>query len=170
MGRTMPVEPRMEMPPSIPSRGLKVFAASRDPSGTEITASRPPCSPVSSNACRSWSLIICRGPELMAAAPTGWFRPGRVTRPTPCPPSMRMSVSVLRTVATTNAPLVTSQSSPPSFRIPQEAQSGPRRMSSGSSSTGMPAGVSTRTWAGKSPRSRASAAARAAPAAQVPVV
>ena len=35
---------------------------------------------------------------------------------------------------------------------------------------GIPAGVSTKTCAGKLPRSKASAAARAAPAAQVPVV
>ena len=35
MGSTIPVVPRMEMPPSIPSRGLKVFFASASPSGTE---------------------------------------------------------------------------------------------------------------------------------------
>ena len=42
MGRTMPLVPRMEMPPSMPSRGLKVRPARASPVGTEITARSPP--------------------------------------------------------------------------------------------------------------------------------
>ena len=34
------------------------------------------------------TLIIILGTELMAAFPTGWSSPGRVTLPTPSPPSM----------------------------------------------------------------------------------
>ena len=36
IGSTMPVVPRMEMPPSMPRRGLKVFFASASPPGAEI--------------------------------------------------------------------------------------------------------------------------------------
>ena len=36
IGSTMPVVPRIEMPPSIPSIGLKVRCASSAPAGTEI--------------------------------------------------------------------------------------------------------------------------------------
>ena len=35
-GRTVPCVPRMEMPPTMPSRGLNVCRASRSPSGTLI--------------------------------------------------------------------------------------------------------------------------------------
>ena len=42
MGSTMPVVPRMEMPPWMPRRGLKVFLASSTPAGAEITTFRPP--------------------------------------------------------------------------------------------------------------------------------
>ena len=36
----------------------------------------------------TFSRIICRGTELMAAFPTGWSSPRFVTRPTPSPPSI----------------------------------------------------------------------------------
>ena len=61
-------------------------------------------------------------------------------------------------------------SSPPSLRTAQAAVSAVRRQASGSTVTATPAGVSTVTWAGKTPVKSASAAARAAAAAQVPVV
>jgi hypothetical protein len=61
-----------------------------------------------------------RGTELMAAAPTGWSRPGFVTRPTPSPPSIVTPGPSLRaTVANTCAPRVTSGSSPGSFSTAQ---------------------------------------------------
>ena len=100
IGSTIPVVPKIEMPPSMPNRGLKVFFASVSPSGAEITTYRPPVYPSRPQTSSTVSWIIRRGTELMAAAPTGWSRPGLVTRPTPCPPSMTMpTVSVFRTSA-----------------------------------------------------------------------
>ena len=40
-GRTIPVVPRMEMPPRMPSRALVVLRAIFSPPGTEITTSTP---------------------------------------------------------------------------------------------------------------------------------
>ena len=71
MGFTIPLVPRMEMPPAMPSRGLKVRFPRASPSGTEITARRPPVYPALAAALSSCSAIIRRGVELMAAAPTG---------------------------------------------------------------------------------------------------
>ena len=42
IGSTMPLVPRMEIPPSMPRRGLKVFFASTSPSGAEIVTLIPP--------------------------------------------------------------------------------------------------------------------------------
>ena len=117
------------------------------------------------------SAIIRRGTELMAAAPTGWSRPGRVTRPTPSPPSMEIpGASVFSTRAKIRAPWVTSGSSPPSLRTAQAAQPGPAAFSSSSASTRTPAGVSTAAAGRRSPVSSSAAAPAAAAAAQVPVV
>ena len=171
MGRTMPLVPRMEMPPSMPSRGLKVPPASRRPSGTEMTARSPPDAPAALSAAWACARIIRRGVELMAAAPTGWSRPGLVTRPTPSPPSISTpGMPVRSTRAKIRAPSVMSGSSPPSLRTAQAAQPGPAEISSSSASTGMPAGVSTRTALSRRPVSSSSAAPRTAAAAQVPVV
>ena len=171
MGRTMPLVPRMEIPPLIPSRGLKVPPASRWPSGTEMTALRPPDAPDSCSTASACSRIIRLGVELMAAAPTGWSNPGLVTRPTPSPPSISTpGVSVRSTLAKIRVPSVMSGSSPPSLRTAQHAQPGPAESSSSSASTWMPAGVSTRTALSRRPRSSSSAAPRTAAAAQVPVV
>ena len=73
MGSTIPLVPRMEMPPSIPSCGLKVFFASvLLPSGTQIGHLHAAV-PVDARGTRAaaWVSIILRGTRLMAAAPTG---------------------------------------------------------------------------------------------------
>jgi len=119
MGSTIPVVPRMEMPPTMPSFGLKVFSASARPSGTEMVTERPThrarpglvsslvrslfgmsrrsfessCRAPgkhSETASRTACAIMARGVLLMAAAPTGWSSPGLVTRPTPSPPSIEI--------------------------------------------------------------------------------
>ena len=121
MGSTIPVVPRMEMPPAMPRRGLKVFFARRSPSGTEMTASSPPDQSARAQTSSRFSRIIRRGTLLMAAAPTGWSRPGFVTRPTPGPPSMTIPGSSRRdTRAKMRAPSVTSGSSPASLAMAQE--------------------------------------------------
>ena len=63
IGSTIPVVPRMEMPPVIPNRGFIVRRANCSPSGTLITTSAPV--PEESTTDRL-SLIICSGPGLMA--------------------------------------------------------------------------------------------------------
>ena len=79
---TMPVVPRMEIPPRMPRRGLSVRSAISAPPGTEISTSMSAFSPTA-----SWTdaAIILRGTGLMAGSPGGMGRPGRVTRPTPSP-------------------------------------------------------------------------------------
>ena len=124
IGSTMPVVPRMEMPPSMPRRGLKVFFASASPSGAEIVTSMPPSYPTSMQTSRTFSSIIFRGTELIAAAPTGWSSPGFITRPTPSPPSMvTPGVADFLTAAKMSVPRVTSGSSPLSFRMAQRTSS-----------------------------------------------
>ena len=77
IGSTMPVVPRIEMPPSIPSFPLKVLAASSSPRGTEIVTSIPgPVRTLSSpryftSTSRTASSIILLGVLLIAASPTG---------------------------------------------------------------------------------------------------
>ena len=79
----------MEMPPSMPSCGLKVFFASAAPSGTRDghPQAAVPVQCIARRHATACSIIL-RGTRLMAAAPTGWSSPGFVTRPTPGPPSM----------------------------------------------------------------------------------
>ena len=48
-GTTMPVVPRMESPPTMPSRGFHVFCASASPPATEIS--------ISASAA---TLVLCR--------------------------------------------------------------------------------------------------------------
>ena len=99
----------MDNPPTTPITGLKVLAARSAPPGMEITTSMPPRKPSLAQARSTCSRIIRRGTWLMAASPTGWSRPGLVTRPTPSPPSMRTpEASVFRTAAHTSIPSVTS--------------------------------------------------------------
>ena len=171
MGSTMPLVPKMEMPPRMPSRGLKVFWARAAPSGTEITTSRPKTGSVSSRASCTARSIMERGPGLMAASPTGTFRPGLVTRPTPSPPSTwTPGAAETDAVATIRAPSVTSGSSPLNLRTAQRAAFPSRFASSMGKVRSMPLGVCICTAAGARPVSRSKAAPLAAAAAQVPVV
>ncbi len=68
-GRTIPVVPRIDSPPSIPSRGFQVFAASSAPPGTETLISTsgrwPNCAAISSTT----PAIIWRGTGLIAGSP-----------------------------------------------------------------------------------------------------
>ena len=83
----MPVVPRMEIPPRMPSRAFRVFRAMASPPGTEIVTSRPsPAARSAAPAARTLSSMLRRGTGLMAALPTSSPRPGRVTIPTPGPP------------------------------------------------------------------------------------
>ena len=142
MGSTMPVVPITDRPPSMPMRGLKVLPASALPSGMLMTIDMPPSYPQRAQAERTCSAIICRGTELMAAAPTGWSSPGLVTRPTPSPPSIKMPSSIFRAVAQISMPLVMSGSSPLSFCTAQRAKSSPTSGSRMSRLRRMPLGVS----------------------------
>ena len=112
-----------------------------------------------------------RGTVLMAAAPTGWSSPGRVTRPTPGPPSMRMPGSrAQQTVAMMSRPSVASGSSPASLRTAQTARSPSMRQNAGATRTSQPLGVVRQSASGAVPVSRRAAAPCAASAAHVPVV
>ena len=94
-----------------------------------LQPARAAAAPRTASAC---SAIMRRGTVLMAAAPTGWSSPGRVTRPTPGPPSMRMPGSRARqTVATMSRPSVASGSSPASLRTAQTARSPSMRQNAG---------------------------------------
>ena len=84
-GTTMPVVPRIERPPTIPSRRVErslgdlLAAGDRDLDDTSpyvpwATSARP----------RAWR-IMARGIGLMAGSPGGTGRPGLVTVPTPGP-------------------------------------------------------------------------------------
>ena len=161
----------MEMPPSMPSCGLKVFFASAAPSGTQMVTRRPPSQFSASHTARTACSIILRGTRLMAAAPTGWSSPGFVTRPTPGPPSITTPGCAARsTRASISAPCVASMSSPPSFATAQQAVSPAMRQYRGAAVTGRPPGVVSVTLSGARPPSSRRAAPAAASAAQVPVV
>ena len=71
MGMTIPLVPSTEIPPVMPSLGLKVFAAVFSPSGMVITTDIPQLQPQSRQTSSTLSAIILRGVELMAALPTG---------------------------------------------------------------------------------------------------
>ena len=173
MGSTMPLVPRTLSPPSTPMWGLKVRFAVSAPPSMEMVTSKPPAYPADSASFSSASFIMARGTWLMATSPTGWSRPGFVTRPTPSPPWMRTSPDSSgrrATLAMTGRPVVTSTSSPPSFRMAHSAPSPDRRQKMGSTSTTMPFGVRRATVSGVRPVSSSRAAPAAPSAAQVPVV
>ena len=175
MGSTMPLVPRIEIPPVIPRTGLKVFSAVFSPPGTKIRISTVRSSPASSKTSATAVSIILRGTELMAAAPTGWSRPAFVTRPTPSPPSMitrAFPVFSGRNLAwaKTRRPSVTSGSSPASFFTAQEAAPFPAFFSISGTRTIWPAGVISSAVSGHMPETRKETAPWAARAAQVPVV
>ena len=123
-GTTIPVVPRIDKPPTMPSRPLSVLAASASPPGMEISISASPLLPVAPATSAMASRIIARGTGLMAGSPGANGQAGAGHRadafagaedvtPVPGAPS--------RTVATISAPCVTSGSSPASLITPAVA-------------------------------------------------
>src|SRR4026209_1528922 len=116
-GITIPVVPKIDIPPMIPNLGLSVFLAISSPLGTLMITDTPYLcfsSPRTSFIAR---FIIFSGVGLMAGLPISSPNPGLVTLPTPLPPSIMIlsGVSNNDTLAQISAPLVTSGSSPPSL-------------------------------------------------------
>ena len=112
IGRSTPVVPRIDKPPTIPSVGLSVFFASSIPSGIDIVISRSD----SSNSSATL-LISSRGFGLIAGSPTGICKPDLVTIPIPSPalktiPEFFSSRRILIKIET---PFVISGSSPENF-------------------------------------------------------
>ena len=169
-GRTMPVVPRIEMPPMMPSLALVVLRAIFSPSGTEMIIWIPRWAR-SMTSPTDW-VIIARGTGLMAGPPSSRPRPGLVTTPTPTPPSSSIpGSSRQRTVAVSRAPCVTSGSSPASLTTTASAvSSGVRVQVSTGNRTRWPDGRPICTVCWISPVCSAVVAAFAAAAAQVPVV
>ena len=130
-GTTIPVVPRIDKPPTMPSRPLSVLAASAAPPGMATSISASPALPVAPATSAMASRIICRGTGLMAGSPGGTGRPGRVTVPTPSPARNVTPApgAPSRTVATTSAPCVTSGSSPASLITPAVALPSSMRVS-----------------------------------------
>ena len=145
-----------------------VRSASASPSGMETSTiqSVPPL------ASASASVIMRRGTGLMAGSPGGMGRPGRVTVPTPGPARKVMPLSGApgETVTRMSAPWVTSGSSPASLTMAAMAAFGSRSVSASAKSAEPPPGRRIVTGSGNWPVSQPSAAARAAAAAQAPVV
>ena len=174
MGRTMPVVPRMDRPPRMPSRRLRVFSASTSPSRTKIVISRFFVFSCWAKASSTASQIICRGTGLMAGSPTATARPGLVTRPTPGPLTSMIgscnAPSSQRTSAPISAPLVTSGSSPASLTTEAMAPpSSSRRTRHRAKRWREPSGKGISTASSTAPN-RQRTAAFAAAAAQAPVV
>ena len=177
-GCTIPVLPRMLMPPSTPSRALVVCSAISTPPGTEIRA-RTPVSvghPHAASPSPTASAIIRRGTRVTAGSPTAMPVPGRVTVPTPGPPAISSPwypSGSRHTPTTISAPCVTSGSSPPSLiteqRTPSAGDTGQLRCTL-SVAAPRPPGSGTDTSSGACPDSISITAALAAAAAVVPVV
>ena len=169
----MPVVPRIESPPMIPSRAFIVFSARRSPPGIEIVTVRSGGgAPISAAASMSMSRINARGAGLIAGSPTASERPARVTVPTPSPAANPMPEpgAAHAVSAIISAPCVMSGSSPASLTTPARA---PVPLSSARASGKVavpPRGNRIATGSGKRPVSIAAKAAREAAAAQAPVV
>ena len=88
-GRTIPVVPSTDSPPTIPSRGFHVRAAKASPPGMEIVISTSGARPSRSARSATTAVIIWRGTGLIAGSPTGIGKPGMVTVPTPSPARKR---------------------------------------------------------------------------------
>src|ERR1700690_2264950 len=121
-GRTIPVVPRMDRPPIMPSLSLRVFFASNSPFVADMvisTARSEDRKGVPEKASDIASAIIFRGTGLIAGSPTAIARPGFVTVPTPLPPLITSAEGkyfrVIMASATISTPLVTSGSSPASL-------------------------------------------------------
>ena len=168
-GTTMPVVPRIDRPPTMPSRALSVFAASASPPGMAISTStsaarRPMRRDLGDGVARScW-----RGTGLIAGSPGGTGSPGRVTVPTPSPARKMTPLpgAPSRTVAQISAPWVTSGSSPASLITPAVAALSSMRVMASAKLGRSPRGSVTSTGSGNSPVTSAAKAALAAAVAQ----
>ena len=67
----MPVVPRIDRPPTMPSRRLSVFAASASPPGMAISTSTSPAPFAAAATSAMASRIIRRGTGLIAGSPGG---------------------------------------------------------------------------------------------------
>ena len=168
----MPVVPRIDRPPTMPSRPLSVFAASASPPGMAISTSASAAQPAAAATSAMASRIMRRGTGLIAGSPGGTGRPGRVTVPTPSPARNVTPApgAPARTVARMSAPCVTSGSSPASLITPAVAEPSSCRVNASAKLGRSPRGSVTSTGSGNSPVTSAANAAFAAAAAQVPVV
>ena len=108
----------MEIPPTIPSRGLNVFLANSSPRGTAISTITPRGGkPHAVKMSATVSAMSRRGAGLMAGSPGGTGSPFFVTRPTPTPRrNVTPNSSLQVTREQISAPCVTSGSSPASLR------------------------------------------------------
>ena len=149
----MPVVPRIDSPPTMPSRPLRVLAASASPPGMAISISTSPASPWAAAISAMASRIIWRGTGLMAGSPGGMGRPGRVTVPTPSPARKLTPLprAARRTVARISAPWVTSGSSPASLTTPAVAVPSPSDVVASAKAGCCPRGRVTSTGSGNSP-------------------
>src|SRR5208283_2263606 len=113
-GFTIPVVPRIDMPPTMPSLGLKVLLVTLLPSGTLMVIS---AEVLGGRASLTDSIIILLGTGFIAGSPTVTCNPGLVTMPTPSPPLTTIPVPWRRlTVAHISMPWVTSYfASSPAF-------------------------------------------------------
>src|SRR5487761_987779 len=191
-GRTTPVVPRIESPPVMPSRPLRVLSARAEPSRTPTVTVTHGGGSV--RVSRTERAIIRRGTGLMAGPPTGRPRPGRGTRPTPPPARSRIAdpgdsrrataprsttdhsaptavgpLASSSTSARISAPWVTSGSSPASLITEAEALAAPISWEASAKLAVRPAGSGTSTVEGRRPRSPRQAP-RVAAAAQAPGV
>ena len=90
----MPVVPRIEIPPTSPSRSLIVCLAISSPPGTlRITSAPRSWQPASSSS--TIAIRLRRGIGVMASAPTSSPSPGLVTWAIPGPPWISMPASGL---------------------------------------------------------------------------
>src|SRR5271169_48548 len=171
-GTTIPVVPRIDSPPTMPSRGLRVLPATTSPPGIDISTATSVAQPNDEAASAIASRIIWRGAGLIAGSPGGIGRPARVTVPTPGPArnTMPLPTELGRTVETISSPLVTSGSSPASLTTPTRAPSRRRRWRASAKPTLLPRGRTISTGSGNSPVFQPIKAALVAAVAQAPVV
>ena len=169
-GSTMPLVPKIEIPPSMPRLELNVFSAIFSPSGAKTVIFMPLRQSNSRQTLRTASAIIFNGVEFMAYSPTGRSSPGFVTTPIPVPPVISIPHSVYCALAHISILSVASQSSPASFLTPQAAYLSVISGCSISASTLMPFGVISVTDSTFCCDISIRQAADAAIAAQLPVV
>ena len=169
-GRTIPVVPRIDSPPSIPSRGFQVRRAIAAPPGTLTVTSTSGARPCAEAASATASSIIARGTGLIAGSPTPIGSPGRVTVPTPSPARKTTPPREAATRTRISAPCVTSGSSPASLTTPASAQPGPVAAWLTAKRGASPRGSRIVTASGTPPPHSPSSAARQAAVAQAPVV